>query len=120
MRAFAPAFSFRALFEMVVALAVIFAPAISRGEALAAVPNHDMQMMETGHCHSPASKHAGHHHGEMSCCTAMWVGGGSRRQTSGGCRRPGFTGVDSTRGRASAIPWRAFDTTTAISLRSTV
>src|SRR5438270_4436751 len=74
MRAFTPSLRFRALVGMVVALAVIFAPAIRRGEALAAVPNHDIQMMEAGHCHSPASKGAGHHHqGDMSCCTAMWV-----------------------------------------------
>ena len=73
MRAFAPYLSLRALFGIVVALAVTFAPAIGRGEALAAVPHHDMQMMEAGHCHSPASKHAAHHEGDMSCCTAMWV-----------------------------------------------
>jgi hypothetical protein len=73
MRAFAPSFSFRALFGMVVALGVMLAPAIGRGEALAAVPNHDVQMMEAGHCHSPASRPASHHQGDMSCCTAMWV-----------------------------------------------
>ena len=74
MSALAPCLNFRTLFGMFVALAVLFAPAISRGEALAAVSNHDMQMMDTGHCHSPASHNAGHHQGDMGCCTAMCVG----------------------------------------------
>lgn len=74
MRALATCLNFRTLFGMFVALAVLIAPAISRGEALAAVPNHDMQMMETGHCRSPASHETGHHQGDMSCCLAMCVG----------------------------------------------
>ena len=57
---------------MVIAFLVLFAPIGGCGEALAAIPNHDMQMMETGHCHSPAS-HKGHQ-GPISCCTAMGVG----------------------------------------------
>lgn len=36
---------------MLVAAAVLFAPALTRaGEAFAAVPGHHMQMMESGHC----------------------------------------------------------------------
>lgn len=73
MKTFAPFFNLRTLIGMVVALAVVVAPAIGRGEAMAAVPNHDVQMMEAGHCHSPASNHERHHQGDMSCCTAVWV-----------------------------------------------
>ena len=65
--------SVRTLFAMVVALAVLFAPAIGRGDALAAVPNHDMRMMQTGHCHSPTSRKSHHQH-DMNCCTAMSAG----------------------------------------------
>ena len=74
MSALLPSLNLRTLFAMFVALAVLFAPAISRGEALAAVPNHDLQMMDAGNCHPPASHNAGHHQGEMNCCTAMCVG----------------------------------------------
>lgn len=44
---------------MIVAVAVLFAPALTRaGEAFAAVPDHHMQMMESGHCKS-APSHSG-------------------------------------------------------------
>lgn len=74
MRALAPCLSLRTLFGMLIALAVLSAPAIGRGEALAAVPNHDMQMMKAGRCQEPASHGAGHNQGDMSCCTALYVG----------------------------------------------
>ena len=70
MRALVAFENFRTLFAMFVALAVLLAPAIAGGDALAAVPHHDMQMSETGHCHSPAP-HKGRHAHDMSCCTAM-------------------------------------------------
>jgi hypothetical protein len=65
--------NYRTLFGIFIALALLIAPTISGGEALAAVPNHDMQMMEAGHCQSPASHKTGHQ-GDMSCCKAMCVG----------------------------------------------
>lgn len=48
--------SIRTLFAMLVAVAVLFAPALTRaGEAFAAVPDHHMQTMESGHCKSMPS-----------------------------------------------------------------
>ena len=44
------------LFAIFIALAVLFAPQFSRaGEAVAAVPDHHMQMMDGGHCQMPSS-----------------------------------------------------------------
>ena len=74
MKAVAPSLNLGTLFGIAIALTILFAPAVGRGEALAAVPNHDMQMMEVGHCHSPSSHKTGHHEGPMSCCTATCVG----------------------------------------------
>src|SRR5438270_13759371 len=74
MRALAPLPKFRTLLAMFVALAAFLAPATSAGEAFAAVPHHDAQMARAGHCHTPASPNAGHHQGDMSCCTAMSLG----------------------------------------------
>ena len=83
MRAYAPAVSIRKLLTLFVAIAVLFAPAMTRaGEALAAVPDHQMQMMDSGHCKSPPStdnpataKHekSGSHDKakDKSCCMAM-------------------------------------------------
>lgn len=63
---------------MLVAISVLFAPGLARaGEAYAAVPDHDMQMMEAGHCTSAPSgtdgKSSGKHDKSMakSCCIAM-------------------------------------------------
>jgi hypothetical protein len=63
--------SVRRLFAVVIALAVLLAPAMTRvGEAYAAVPDHHAQMMMKGHCESPPDadqdKKAG-----MSCCFQM-------------------------------------------------
>ena len=79
MSAYAPRMSLRTLFAALVAIAVLFAPALTRaGEALAAVPDHHAQMMANGHCkmapsHSPddgkssdRDKAAG-----MNCCISM-------------------------------------------------
>ena len=83
MRAYAPAVSIRKLLTLFVAIAVLFAPAMTRaGEALAAVPDHQIQMMDSGHCKSPPStgnsdtaKHekSGSHDKAKgtSCCMAM-------------------------------------------------
>ena len=67
----------RTLFAMLIAVAVLFPPAIGRGDALAAVPHHDMQMMQAGHCHPTTSQKGGkdgHRAGDMSCCTGVAVG----------------------------------------------
>ena len=53
MRAYAPAVSIRKLLTLFVAIVVLFAPSLTRaGEALAAVPGHQKQMMDSGHCKS--------------------------------------------------------------------
>lgn len=67
--------SIRNLLAIVVALAVLFSPALTRaGEAFAAVPDRHMQMMEAGHCKVPPS-HAGDHDSDKdkhkSCCISM-------------------------------------------------
>ena len=71
MSAYTPAVSIRALFAALVALAVLFAPSLTRiGEASAAVPDHDVQMMTKGHCEkAPADDHE--KSVEMSCCVQM-------------------------------------------------
>lgn len=60
------------LLAIFIAVAVLFSPALTHaGAAMAAVPGHDMQMMQGGHCDTPPShdgkvdKSAG-----MSCCIA--------------------------------------------------
>ena len=51
MSAYAPPVSIRKLFAMLVAVAVLFGPALTgMSAAFAAVPDHHMQMMSTGHC----------------------------------------------------------------------
>jgi hypothetical protein len=76
MRSYAASVSFKTLFALLVAVAVLFAPAITReGEAMAAVPDHHAQMMDSGHCKSPPSK--SDHHGKSdgkSCCISMCMG----------------------------------------------
>lgn len=66
----------RRLLAMFLTVAVLTAPALGRGDALAAVPHHDMQMMQKAGCHSPTSqeRQKRHHGGDMSCCTAMSLG----------------------------------------------
>ena len=72
MSAYAHRMSLRTLFAALVAIAVLFAPALTRaGEAFAAVPDHHAQMMKSGHCkmtpsHSPDDGKAG-----MTCCISM-------------------------------------------------
>lgn len=56
MSAYAATVSMRKLFAILVAVSVLFGPALTRaGELYAAVPDHQMQMMESGHCKSPGS-----------------------------------------------------------------
>ena len=65
--------SIRKLLTALIALAVLFAPAMTTAAAAsAAVPDHQMQMMESGHCKSIPSAHDksdGH-----SCCISVFLG----------------------------------------------
>jgi len=71
MRSYAITVSIRKLFAILVALSVLFAPAVT-GAAMAAAPYHDMQMMEGGHCQAPPSKPADHDKmGGKNCCISM-------------------------------------------------
>lgn len=77
MSAYAPRMSLRTLFAALVAMAVLFAPAMARaGEAFVAVPDHHAQMMQSGHCktapsHSPDGKSSGNDRAGMTCCISM-------------------------------------------------
>jgi len=62
--------SIRSLFAVILALAVLVAPGVT-GAAMAASPNHDMAMMEAGHCHAPPASPGDHKMGGKSCCIAM-------------------------------------------------
>jgi len=61
----------RPLFGFILMIAVLFASALSGSAvASAATMNHDMQMMEMGHCSSMPSKDDGKTPAK-SCCIAM-------------------------------------------------
>lgn len=63
--------SVRRLFAIVLALSVLFAPAVTVA-VMAAAPHQDMQMMEAGHCQAAPSS-AGHHDrmDGKGCCISM-------------------------------------------------
>lgn len=63
--------SIRKLLAILIALALLFAPGVT-GAAMAAAPNHGIEMMEAGHCQAPMSG-TGHHDQSdgKSCCIAM-------------------------------------------------
>ena len=70
--------SLRTLFAALVAMAVLFAPAMTRaGQAFAAVPDHHAQMMQSGHCKmAPSHSSDGERSSKndkagMSCCISM-------------------------------------------------
>lgn len=70
--------SIQRLFAILVAVAVLFAPALTRaGEAFAAVPDHHAQMMQSGHCKTAPShsgdgdKSSDHDKAGMNCCISM-------------------------------------------------
>ena len=74
MSANAPQMSLSKLWSIGIALAVLFAPAVtSAAAAHAAVADHQMQMMETGHCQSMPSGHHDKADGK-SCCISTYVG----------------------------------------------
>ena len=76
MRAYAPPVSIRKLLSLIVALAVLFAPAFSgAGVAFAAAPDHQAPMMEGGHCQMPPSQSGDHDKAPAkSCCASMCMG----------------------------------------------
>jgi hypothetical protein len=63
------------LFAIVVALAVLLAPAFTRaGEAFASVPDHHAQMMQSGECHAPETgvpEESGDKAPVKDCCISM-------------------------------------------------
>lgn len=73
MRPYTQAVSIRRLFAILVALALLFAPAFTdAGEAFAATPDHHARMMEAGHCQMPSSNSGDHNKAPIkSCCVAM-------------------------------------------------
>lgn len=62
----------RKLFAIILALALLFAPSVVAAEHAAAMPLHDMQMMQMGHCEGMPSKPADHGKSDgKSCCISM-------------------------------------------------
>ncbi len=71
MSAYSQLMSIRKLFAVFIAIAVLFAPALTNaGAAYAAVPDHHTQMMEKGHC-DPAKDMDQHEPASIACCGAM-------------------------------------------------
>jgi hypothetical protein len=71
MSAYSNLMSIRKLLAILVAVAVLFAPAFtSASMAAAVVPDHHAQMMEKGHC-DPAKGEQQDEPADMSCCGAM-------------------------------------------------
>jgi hypothetical protein len=63
--------SIRKLFAILLAVAVMFAPAFTTvAMASAAVPDHHAQMMDKGHCDKPTGEDQ-NKPADMSCCGAM-------------------------------------------------
>jgi hypothetical protein len=60
----------RTIFAALIALAVLFAPSAVAAEHMAAMPGHDMLMMDMGHCDGPSSK-SDHKAAGKSCCISM-------------------------------------------------
>ena len=76
MRAYAPVMSIRKLLFLLVAVAFLIAPALTRaGEARAAVASHQMEMMEPGHCTAPPSDSGDHDRAPVEkCCMSICMG----------------------------------------------
>ena len=63
--------SINKLLGLVLAVAVLLAPAFTRaGEAFAAVPGHHMQMMEAGHCQPPGKSGDRDQPATDDCCVS--------------------------------------------------
>jgi hypothetical protein len=66
--------SFRRLFIMLFAFAILFAPlAMPEGGAAAAAPHHG-QMADAGHCSGKSESGKSHKAVDYGCCTAMCIG----------------------------------------------
>ncbi len=79
MSAYATPVSIRTLFAILVALAVLLAPAVTRaGEAFAAIPDHHAQMMKSGHCKAPPTGSDQQQQDDEttseSCCVSVCAG----------------------------------------------
>jgi hypothetical protein len=61
------------LFAIVIALAVLFAPAMATAAMADGAPTGHMQMMDNGgHCHMPSGGSSDHHKSDgKSCCMSM-------------------------------------------------
>ena len=71
MRAYPTSMGSRSLLVLVIMMSVLFASAVTgTAAASAAMMNHDMQMMEMGHCSSSPAKEDGKTP-VKSCCIAM-------------------------------------------------
>lgn len=72
MRAYPTPMGTRPILTFILTLAVLFASAFTGAAAAsaAAMPGHDMQMMEMGHCSSPPASHEGKSMPKQ-CCLAM-------------------------------------------------
>lgn len=71
MRSYAIFVSLHKLFAILIALSVLFAPAVT-ATAMVDAPDHGMQLMEAGHCQAPPAKSGDH--GKMdgkNCCISM-------------------------------------------------
>ena len=80
MSAYSASMSVRKLFAVLLAVAVLFAPMVTGiSAAVAAVPDHQMQMMSTGHCKSASSSNDSNEpsgkdaKSGKSCCMAMCI-----------------------------------------------
>lgn len=72
MRAYRRFMTVRRLFAILIALAVLFAPAMTRvGEAQAAVPDHHAQMMTKGHCDTVPAGDQEQARDSNSCCVQL-------------------------------------------------
>ena len=65
-----PAVSIRKLFAAILALSVLLGPSVAYAGTPAAMPGHDMQMMEMGHCEAPPAKSDGKAP-VKNCCMTM-------------------------------------------------
>lgn len=76
MSAYRPSVSIQRLFAVLVALAVLLGPVLTQASAAAAaVPDHHMQMMESGHCESPPSNSDDEDQTPAkSCCVSAYMG----------------------------------------------
>ena len=75
MRAYPTLMGTRPILSFLLTLAVLFASAFTGAAAAsaAAMPGHDMQMMEMGHCSSSPASHEGKSIPKQ-CCMAMCAG----------------------------------------------